>query len=94
MRIYPGADGDFVLYEDENDNYNYEKGIHATIAFHWDDGNRQLRVFGRNGSYPGMPPQRRFEVVIVGPDHGVGIEVTPKADRTAQYSGEEQLIQF
>jgi hypothetical protein len=41
-----------------------------------------------------MPPQRRFEVVIVGPDHGVGIEVTPKADRTAQYSGEEQLIQF
>jgi alpha-D-xyloside xylohydrolase len=94
LRIYPGADGEFVLYEDENDNYNYEKGIHATIAFHWDDGNRQLRVFGRNGSYPGMPPQRRFEVVIVGPDHGVGIEVTPKADRTAQYSGEEQLIQF
>ena len=25
IRIYKGADGEFVIYEDENDNYNYEK---------------------------------------------------------------------
>ena len=25
IRIYPGADADFTLYEDEFDNYNYEK---------------------------------------------------------------------
>ncbi len=31
LRIYPGADGSFTLYEDENDNYNYEKGVYATI---------------------------------------------------------------
>jgi alpha-D-xyloside xylohydrolase len=94
LRIYPGADGDFVLYEDENDNYNYEKGIHATIAFHWNEGKRQLTISRRNGSYPGMPSRRRFDVVIVGPSHGVGIDVTAKADRTVEYAGEKMLTQF
>jgi alpha-D-xyloside xylohydrolase len=44
LRIYPGADGDFTLYEDENDNYNYEKGAHATIAMHWDDAAHTLTI--------------------------------------------------
>ena len=26
LRVYPGADGAFTFYEDEGDNYNYEKG--------------------------------------------------------------------
>jgi alpha-D-xyloside xylohydrolase len=94
LRIYPGADGDFVLYEDENDTYAYEKGVYATIAFHWDNRKRQLSIAGRKGSYPGMPEHRSFNVVIVGPDHGTGIADTPKADQTVHYSGEQQLVQF
>jgi alpha-D-xyloside xylohydrolase len=39
LRVYTGADGDFTLYEDENDNYNYEKGAYATIPIHWNDAN-------------------------------------------------------
>ena len=42
LRIYPGANGDFTLYEDENDNYDYEKGVHATIPMHWDDAAHSL----------------------------------------------------
>src|SRR5437763_10617833 len=38
LRIYRGANGDFTLYEDENDGYNYEKGAYATIQFHWEEG--------------------------------------------------------
>ncbi len=37
IRIYPEANGEFLLYEDENDNYNYEKGIYSTIHFRWED---------------------------------------------------------
>jgi alpha-D-xyloside xylohydrolase len=94
LRIYPGAAGDFVLYEDENDTYDYEKGLYATIAFHWDDGKRQLSIAERKGAYPGMAPSRRFNVVIVGPDHGAGIADTSQADRVIQYSGKPQLVQF
>ncbi|MDR1896111.1 MAG: DUF5110 domain-containing protein, partial [Prevotellaceae bacterium] len=53
IRIYPGADGEFTLYEDEFDNYNYEKGIYSTITFHWNDKNRSLTIGNRKGDFPG-----------------------------------------
>jgi alpha-D-xyloside xylohydrolase len=94
LRIYPGADGSFTLYEDENDNYNYEKGVHATIAFHWDDAKRQLTIDDRIGSFPGMLKQRSFNLIIVGKDHGTGVETTGNPDNTAVYQGERQVIQL
>ena len=53
IRIYPGATGSFVLYEDENDNYNYEKGAFSTIKFSWNDKKKQLEISDRTGSFPG-----------------------------------------
>ncbi|WP_321335442.1 TIM-barrel domain-containing protein [uncultured Bacteroides sp.] len=37
--IYPGTNGEFTLYEDENDNYNYEKGGFFTILMKWNNNN-------------------------------------------------------
>lgn len=54
IRVYPGADGDFVLYEDEFDNYNYEKGLYSTITFHWNDARKTLTIGECKGNYPGM----------------------------------------
>ena len=64
LRIYPGADGTFTLYEDEGDNYNYEKGVFATIPFQWNDKSRTLTIGDRKGTYPGMIQARRFIVVL------------------------------
>ena len=64
LRIYPGADGDFTLYEDEGDGYNYEKGIYTTIAFHWDNKARRLSISDRKGEYPGMLQRRTFLIVL------------------------------
>lgn len=64
LRIYPGADGDFLLYEDEGDGYNYEKGVYSTISFKWDDQHRTLSIGDRQGSYPGMLKTRTFIVVM------------------------------
>ena len=73
MRVYPGADGDFTLYEDENDNYDYAKGQHATIKLHWDDAAKTLTFGAREGSFPGMLEKHTFRVVVVGEGTGVGI---------------------
>jgi len=54
IRIYRGADGDFTLYEDENDTYNYEKGAYATVGFHWDDAKQTLTIGERKGAFPGI----------------------------------------
>ena len=64
IRIYPGADGTFVLYEDEGDNYNYEKGVFATIAFQWNNKTQTLTIGNRQGTYPGMLESRHFTVVL------------------------------
>jgi len=92
LRIYPGADGEFTLYEDENDNYNYEQGVFATIRFAWDDAHKKLTIGTREGSFPGMLQQRTFRVVVVGQDHGTGIEIEKKPDRTVTYQGEELVV--
>ncbi|MGA2643669.1 MAG: glycoside hydrolase family 31 protein [Candidatus Sulfotelmatobacter sp.] len=89
IRIYPGADGDFALYEDENDNYNYEKGAYAIIPFRWDDARRTLTIGARTGKFPGMLEQRSFQVVFVGENHGVGVGPEDQPDKVVRYSGEQ-----
>lgn len=54
IRNYPGADGQFILYEDENDNYNYEKGLYSSLRFNWNDAERMLTIVKRNGEFPEM----------------------------------------
>jgi len=89
VRIYRGADGDFTLYEDENDTYNYEKGVYATITFHWDDAKKTLTIGDRKGQFPGMLESRSFRIVMVGKNHGTGIGATNNADKVVQYSGKQ-----
>jgi alpha-D-xyloside xylohydrolase len=94
LRIYPGADGDFTLYEDENDSYRYEKGARATIDLHWDDGAKTLTLGTREGSFPGMLQERTFRVVVVGSGHGTGIEESDKAEATVSYKGIKTATSF
>jgi alpha-D-xyloside xylohydrolase len=90
LRIYAGADGDFLLYEDEGDNYNYEKGAHAVIPIHWDDRGRTLTLKPREGTFPGMPQKHTFHIVLVRADHGTGESPTGNPDALLDYSGTEQ----
>jgi alpha-D-xyloside xylohydrolase len=92
LRIYPGADGDFTLYEDENDNYNYTRGAHATIALHWGDAAKTLTIGPREGSFPGMLSTRTFKVVVVGRDHGTGVAETMQPNIVVTYNGEKQTV--
>ncbi|MDD6820037.1 MAG: DUF5110 domain-containing protein, partial [Prevotella sp.] len=66
--VYPGKDASFLLYEDEGDNYNYEKGKNSTIPLKWDDKAKRLTIGKRSGSFDGMPLSRKFNVKIVGDD--------------------------
>jgi alpha-D-xyloside xylohydrolase len=94
IRIYPGADGKFVLYEDENDNYNYEKGVYSTITFTWNDKNKTLTIGDRSGSFPGMLNERKFNIVIVGMNKGAGENTINQPDKMITYTGEKSIIKF
>ncbi len=55
ITVYPGADGEFTLYNDQGDGYGYEHGLYSTIRLTWDDSAGVLTIGQRQGSYPGMP---------------------------------------
>ena len=93
LRVYPGADGSFTLYEDEGDSYRYENGAHATILFRWDDRKRALSIGTRQGAFAGMLTERTFKVVLVRPANGVGLEQALDA-RTVRYTGRNTLVRF
>jgi alpha-D-xyloside xylohydrolase len=94
IRVYPGQDGEFLLYEDENDNYNYEKGMYSTILFSWDDKTRTLTIGDREGSFPGMLGNRKFRIFLVEDGHGAGDKLSAKADKTITYNGRERKIRL
>ncbi len=91
LRIYPGANGKFTLYEDENDNYNYEKGKYSTINFSWNNNTKTLTIDRRKGSYPGMLKARKFNVVLVKPATGI-YGASDKASKVINYSGKQVKI--
>ncbi len=64
ITVYPGADAEFTLYEDEGDNYNYLKGSFSEIPLRWDDDRRILTVGNRKGTFPGMEPTRKFSISL------------------------------
>ena len=94
IRIYPGANGKFILYEDENDNYNYEKGIYSTIVFNWDDAKRRLTINDRNGTFPGMLESRKFNIVVVDTNQGIGGNVVATPDKTITYTGQKVVVKL
>jgi alpha-D-xyloside xylohydrolase len=92
LRVYPGEDGSFTIYEDENDNYDYEKGQYATIPLRWDDRTHTLTIGDRKGQFPGMMEHRTFHVVFVRENHGVGVNPADESDKVVPYSGKTVTV--
>jgi len=90
IRLYPGADGRFILYEDEGDGYNYEQGQFSEIIFTWNDAQRTLTIGQRSGKFKGMLQQRRFSIVVGAKGSG-----TPQQlDKVVDYDGHELSIKL
>ena len=94
IRIYPGADAEFTLYEDEFDNYNYEKGAYTTILMKWDDKERTLTINERKGNYKGMLKNRKFNIILVEPGKGCGDKDSPTFDQSISYKGKQVNVKL
>ncbi len=93
LRIYPGADGEFNLYQDSGDSYDYEHGAHSVIPVHWSESSRTLTIGQRQGEYPGMPASVEMKVVLVSAGHGTGLEPTANPDKLVVYNGRSISVQ-
>ena len=92
IRIYPGRDAAYDLYEDAGDGYAYEQGAHAITHLQWDDRQKLLSIADRKGSFPGMSLTRKLRIVMVRPGHGAGDRPGSSFDRTVDYNGHAMKI--
>ena len=93
IRIYPGADASFTVYEDEGDNYNYEEGYHSNFVIKWDDKKNTLSISKREGNYPGMVQCRNLRLVKVDKNTGIGVEEST-GGKIVKYEGKHLKIKM
>lgn len=94
IRIYRGTDGQFNLYEDEGDTYQYEQGQYSIIPFSYDDASQQLTIGYREGSFNSMLTNRTFKIVWVDENYGTGGDLPVTSDSIISYSGNQVIISF
>jgi alpha-D-xyloside xylohydrolase len=83
LRVYPGTDAKFTLYEDEGDNYNYEKGAYTTIDLLWNEKAHTLTIGERMGSFKGMLQNRKFTLRLVNGE-----------SKTVEYNGKKVVVKL
>ncbi len=94
IRVFEGANGEFTLYEDENDNYNYEKGLYSTIRFRWNNARHTLIIGKRQGDFPEMLKERVFHIFLMSPEKGAGWALTENVPIVVKYNGPEKEVVF
>jgi alpha-D-xyloside xylohydrolase len=92
--VYTGDDGSFVLYEDENVNYNCEKGFFSAIPLTYSEKEKTLTIGQRKGDFPGMLRTRTFEVVWITPQKPYGLDFGSKPDAVVAYDGSQKLVRM
>lgn len=87
LYVYAGSNGSFELYEDENTNYNYERGRYATIRIDYDNLSCTLTIGKRQGSFDGMLRSRRFNIVLVSGDAPRALDLESPQGKLVKYNG-------
>ena len=83
IRVYPGANAEFTLYEDRGDGYDYEQGKYSEIPMTWNNRTRTLTIHNRRGSFRGMTAKKTFRVTL--PD---------SKQKTVDYNGKKIAIKL
>jgi len=94
LYVYAGKDGTFELYEDEDVNYNYEKGKYSIVPFSYSEQRRALTIGNRKGSFPGMLKERTFEIVWINNERPAGVSSNAHPDQVIRYKGESITIKM
>ena len=94
--VYTGKDASFSLYEDENTNYNYEKGKFSNIEFQYNEASKTLTIGDRKGSFDGMQKNRVFNIVFIGKNKNTTFQLISNANegQKVKYNGSKLEVKF
>ena len=86
IRIFNGADGEFSLYEDDGNNYDYESGLFSEIKMKWNNKKRAFTIFDKRGKFGERREGRKIKVILVSKN---GI-----SEREILYDGYKTVVRF
>ncbi|WP_417940521.1 TIM-barrel domain-containing protein [Flavobacterium sp. RS13.1] len=86
IRIYTGKNASFTFYDDEGDNYNYEKGKYIEIPIIWNEKNQALTIGKQIGSYNGQTKNYTMNIVWI------SVKQNGSVPKKVKYSGKQMLI--
>lgn len=92
LRIYPGANGQFELYEDEGDSYRYENNAYSVVLFNYDTTTQTLKIAKRKGEFSGMDKERKINILLIHSAYVSGNQALPPKYMHVKYLGEEMDI--
>jgi alpha-glucosidase (family GH31 glycosyl hydrolase) len=94
VRIYKGASGSCDIYQDENDNYNYEKGLYTKFTMSWNNSNSTLLINNQAGDFPGASKSKTINFILIEENKLSNEKPADKPDKTIEYSGKEISLKF
>ncbi|HEX9152615.1 MAG TPA: DUF5110 domain-containing protein, partial [Flavobacterium sp.] len=86
IRVYTGKDVSFTYYNDEGDNYNYEKGKYIEIPMIWSEKDQSLTIGNQIGNYKDQTTTYTMNMVWVTGDQN---DVVAK---TIKYTGKKVVV--
>lgn len=96
LKVVPGANGSYSLYEDEGDTELYKDGVFSRTEF-TQTRNAQsvtLNIGARTGVYPGMPDERAYRAEFIGSEkpERVLINGNEAASGTWSYDSDNRTV--
>lgn len=94
LYVYTGKDASFSLYEDENLNYNYEKGAFSNIPMSYNEATKTLTIDSRKGTFNGMLTNRTFRVIWISNNKPKELNFQQAEDETISYKGDKVIVKM
>ena len=73
---------------------HYDKGVYSTITSTWNNAKKVLTINDRKGTFPGMMAERKFNIICVAKNRGLGLDVAEKFDKEVTYTGKKVVIKL
>jgi alpha-D-xyloside xylohydrolase len=83
LRVYPGANGTFALYDDAGDGFGYQRGEYSLMRLGWNDQTQSFSLGARQNGYPEMAERQLFKI---------SCGSSPNVVKLVSYSGKAVIV--